>query len=181
MGTLGRWSIKPNQSFNYPCAHCCRRHLCLIKALVTFESGVLQHCGLVGLCSVSLRELHSYPMNKFQSPSVPSKGCLIYKASLVKCCGSHFEVGRLFCFVFCFLCFSWLFSLDHPFSVNPPSMYSVFPPGFFWLGGVVAGVGLVQTDTHAGRWRPSAFLTPLPPPEANPITTWLTLGPWLPI
>lgn len=93
VGILGLWSIKLNKSFNYLCAHCCSRHLCLIKALVTFESGVLQHRGLMWPCTVSRRELNSYPLNKFQSPSVPSRGRLIYKASLVKCCGCLFEVG----------------------------------------------------------------------------------------
>lgn len=93
VGTRGLWGIKPNKSFNYLCAHGRSRHLCLIKALVTFESGVLQPCGLLWLCSVSLGELNSYPLNGFQSPSVPSRGRLIYKASLVKSCGSLFEVG----------------------------------------------------------------------------------------
>lgn len=124
VGTPGLYNIKPNKSFNYLCDHCCRRHLCLIKALVTFKSGVLLHCVLIWLCSVSLRELNFYPMNKFQAPSVPSRGCLIYKASLVKCCVSLFEVGSQEAWL------NWLFSCVLPFSVNPSSIYSVFPALF---------------------------------------------------
>lgn len=93
VGIPGLQDIKPNKTSNYLCDHCRSRHLCLIKALVTFESGVLWHCVFIWLCSVPLRELNFYPMNKFQTPSVPSSSHLIYKASLIKCCVFLFDVG----------------------------------------------------------------------------------------
>lgn len=55
VGTPGPQSITPNKGFNYLYDHCSSRHLCLIKALVTFESGVLWHCVLIWLGRVSQR------------------------------------------------------------------------------------------------------------------------------
>lgn len=102
-------------------------------------------------------------MNKFQPSSVPSRGCLIYKASLVKCCVSLFEVGSQEAWIFKlalllgppFLCKS----LFHLLSISP--LFSLVRESCSQGG---------CRDRHAGRFtlRHLAFRTPTE--KANPGT-----------
>lgn len=84
VGTPGPQSIKPNKGFNYLYDRGSSRHLCLIKVLVTSESGVLWHCVLIWLGCVSLRELNFFPHHQILAPFCLTRGCWIHKVSLAK-------------------------------------------------------------------------------------------------
>lgn len=128
VGTPKLHYSKADKGFNYLCDRQCGTHLCLIKAWVTLESGVLQHCMLM-LCGMTAPNFYhavrsnTLPIKRlfipgetpqsvfsalvFNAPFKP-KACMMLFLLLAFETGSHCVIHSLFVFFVCF-CFCFVF------------------------------------------------------------------------